>query len=127
MATSDRTLIIEGNRLTLLPDGPQRLRVLIDLIDGARASVRMLYYIYTADRSGAAVRSALIRALDRGVAVSLLIDGFGSSRTNEGYFRDLADKGATFCRFNPSYGRRYLLRNHQKLTLADGTRILIGG
>ncbi|HEX6660976.1 MAG TPA: phosphatidylserine/phosphatidylglycerophosphate/cardiolipin synthase family protein [Sphingomicrobium sp.] len=127
MATGDRTLTIEGNRLTLLPDGPQRLKVLIDLIDGAVKSIRMLYYIYTADHSGAAVRSALIRALDHGVAVSLLIDGFGSSRTNEGYFRELADKGAAFCRFNPSYGRRYLLRNHQKLTLADGTRILIGG
>lgn len=127
MATSDRTLTIDGNRLTLLPDGPQRWKALIELIDGARTSVRMLYYIYTADRSGAAVRSALGRALERGVAVSLLIDGFGSSDTHEGYFRELVDKGATFCRFNPSYGRRYLLRNHQKLTLTDDERILIGG
>jgi cardiolipin synthase A/B len=131
MATGDRTLTIDGNRLTLLPDGPQRLRALMELIDGAETSVRMLYYIYTADRSGAQVRSALVRALERGVAVSLLIDGFGSSRTNEGYFRELADRGAAFCRFNPSYGRRYLLRNHQKLTLIDGEgdspRILIGG
>ena len=131
MATGDRTLSIDGNRLTLLPDGPQRLKTLIDLIDGAGTSLRLLYYIYTADRSGAAVRSALTRALDRGVAVSLLIDGFGSNHTHENYFRELHDQGATFCRFNPSYGRRYLLRNHQKLTLADGetdaARILIGG
>ncbi len=131
MTTSDRTLTIDGNRLTLLPDGQQRWKALIELIDGARTSVRMVYYIYTADRSGAAVRSALSKALDRGVVVSLLIDGFGSSDTHEGYFRELVDKGATFCRFNPSYGRRYLLRNHQKLTLADGEtdspRILIGG
>ena len=127
MTTSDRTLLVDGNRLTLLPDGPQRLEALIELIDSARRSLRLLYYIYTADHSGAAVRSALGRALDRGVAVSLLIDGFGSNRTGEGYFRELVDNGATFCRFNPSYGRQYLLRNHQKLTLADDERILIGG
>ena len=131
MARGERELIIDGNRLTLLPDGPQRFQALIRLIDEAKTSLRLLYYIYSADRSGAQVRSALFRALDRGVAVSLLIDGFGSSDTRETYFRELVQRGATFCRFNPSYGRRYLLRNHQKLALADGetdhSRILIGG
>lgn len=131
MAAGDRTLSVDGNRLTLLPEGPQRFEALMGLIDGAKTSLRLLYYIYTADRSGAAVRSALLRALDRGVTVALLIDGFGSSRTNEVYFRELVAKGAQVCRFNPSVGRSYLLRNHQKMALADGesgeARILIGG
>ena len=131
MARADRTLSVDGNRLVLLPDGPQRFQALMELIEGATTSLRLLYYIYNADRTGAAVRSALLRAIDRGVAVSLLIDGFGSSRTSEHYFHELVRKGAKFCRFNPSYGRRYLLRNHQKLALADGetgrARILIGG
>ena len=131
MAEGDRTLSIDGNRLTLLPEGPQRFAALIELIDGAATSLRLLYYVYTADRSGAAVRSALVRAIERGVSVSLLIDGFGSNRTNEQYFRELIEAGARVCRFNPSLGRSYLLRNHQKLTLADGetdrSRILIGG
>ncbi len=63
--------------------------------------------------------------------VSLLIDGFGSSATPENYFADLREAGANFCRFNPAFGRRYLLRNHQKLALADGetddSRVMIGG
>jgi cardiolipin synthase len=29
--------------------------------------------------------------------------------------------------FNPTYGRRYLLRNHQKLAIADGKVAIIGG
>ena len=127
----ERTITIEGNRLTPIIEGPEILETLLDLIDGAKCSVRLLYYIYTADRTGAAVRDALLRAIDRGVQVSLLIDGFGSNRTPESYFRELHERGARFCRFNPSYGRRYLLRNHQKLTLADAEtdarRILIGG
>ena len=131
MATGERSISVDGNRLTFLPEGAQRWAALIALIDGAKTSLRLLYYIYTADRSGAAVRSALLRAMDRGVSVALLIDGFGSSDTHANYFRELHERGARFCRFNPSFGRSYLLRNHQKLALADGEtdqpRILIGG
>jgi cardiolipin synthase len=29
--------------------------------------------------------------------------------------------------FNPSYGRRYLMRNHQKLVVIDGETVIIGG
>jgi cardiolipin synthase len=126
-----RTITIDGNRLTPIIEGPDILAALMKLINGAKRSLRLLYYIYTADRTGALVRDALVRAIDRGVEVSLLIDGFGSSRTHESYFRELHERGARFCRFNPSYGRQYLLRNHQKLALADGeteaSRILIGG
>lgn len=124
-------MTVDGNRLTLLPDGPMRLDALIELIDGARHSVRLLYYMFLSDTSGERVKQALLQALQRGVAVSLLIDGFGSSATPDDYFADLSRSGAKFCRFNPSYGRRYLLRNHQKLALADGDskhgRAIIGG
>ena len=129
--TADRAQLVDGNRLTFLPEGAERLERLLALIDGAQQSLRLLYYIYTNDRSGDLVRAALFKAMDRGVKVSLLIDGFGSSQTPETYFLELHERGATFCRFNPSYGRRYLLRNHQKLALADSEtddcRILIGG
>ena len=122
-----RTIDVDGNRLLLIPDGPERLAALLALIDGARTSLRILYYIFSADASGTAVRDALMRAAARGVKVALLIDGFGSSATPDDYFTELGNAGAQFCRFNPSYGRRYLLRNHQKLAMADDARVLIGG
>jgi len=118
---------ISGNRLTLLPEGPQRLEALIDLIDGATESLRLLYYIWCDDPVGRRVRDALVRAQDRGVQVSLLIDDFGASGAPAGFFQPLIDAGARFCRFVPRWGRRYLLRNHQKLALADGARTIIGG
>ena len=130
-AAQTRTLTVDGNRLAFVTEGPALLQLLLSLIAEARTSIRLLYYTYTGDKSGAQVRDALYAALDRGVAVSLLIDGFGSGHTNENYFKELSGRGARFCRFNPSYGRRYVLRNHQKLALADGEtdhpRILIGG
>ncbi|TVV71175.1 phospholipase D-like domain-containing protein [Sphingomonas solaris] len=117
---------VEGNRLSLLVEGPDRLAALLALIDGARTSLRLLFYIYAEDDAGTRVRDALDRAVKRGVAVSLIIDAFGSD-ADDAFFAALAADGATVCRFHPRFGRRYLLRNHQKLALADEARIIIGG
>ena len=119
-------VLVDGNRLTLITEGPERLAALLGLIDGAKRSLRLLYYIYRGDRSGGLVRDALDRALDRGVAVALLVDGFGFAAPDK-YFHALVAKGMRFCRFHPTLGRRYLIRNHQKLALADEERVLIGG
>jgi cardiolipin synthase len=120
------SLRVAGNRLTLLPDGPERLAALLELIDTAEESLRFLYYMFVDDSSGTRVRDALIAAAGRGVKVSLLVDGFGST-ASAAFFRPLEEAGIAFCRFSPNYGRRYLLRNHQKLALADGRRVIIGG
>ena len=122
-----RPMTVGGNRLTLLPDGPERLEALIALIDGARESLRVLYYIWADDAAGRRVRDALIAAARRGVRVSLLVDGFGASDQPAGFFQPLIDAEARFCRFVPRWGRRYLLRNHQKLALADGDKAIVGG
>lgn len=123
---SDRSVEVDGNRLTLLIDGPERLDALLKLIDGAERSVRLLYYIYRDDRSGELIYAAIARALDRGVAVSLLIDGFGAYVHDE-YFARLVVRGLSYCRFHPSLGRRYLIRCHQKMALADERIVIIGG
>jgi cardiolipin synthase len=123
---SANTVDVDGNRLTLLTEGPERLEALIALIDGARKNVRLLYYRYRDDLAGEAVYAAMSRAIDRGVSVSLLIDSFGAHVPDE-YFTLLLDKGLNYCRFHPTLGRRYLIRCHQKLALADDQRVLIGG
>ena len=117
---------VAGNRLTLLADGSERLHALIELIESARESLRILYYIILDDETGRRIRDALIAAAARGVKTSLLVDGFGAT-SSAAFFAPLTESGIAFCRFSPKYGRRYLLRNHQKLALADGRRVLIGG
>ena len=117
---------VAGNRLTLLSQGRQAFDALIALIDGAKTSLRLLYYIYSEDEAGNRVRAALLAAAARGVRVSLIIDGFGSS-SKSAFFMPLEAAGADVCRFIPRFGRRYLLRNHQKLALADEARVIIGG
>jgi len=58
--------------------------------------------------------------------VKLLIDGFGSSATPQ-FFTELDEAGGDYCVFNAVYGRRYLLRNHQKLVVVDDAIAIVGG
>jgi cardiolipin synthase len=128
MQFTQPSFTVEGNRLTLLPDGPERFEALLDLIRRAERTLRVLYYIYVDDDAGAAVRQALIDAAARGVKVSLIVDGLGSEHAQSHRFFDpLHEAGVDVCRFVPRWGRRYLLRNHQKLALADESRVIIGG
>lgn len=128
---ASRLVTVDGNRLLLLPDGPDRLEAVLDLIGNAKTSLRLLYYMFAGDFSGKRVREALMAARQRGVAVSVLVDDFGSSMTPDEFFAGLRDAGASVCRFHPDWGRRYLLRNHQKMLLVDGEtedcRVLVGG
>ena len=129
---SEPSFTVDGNRLTLLTEGATRWAALIATVEGARTSLRALYYIYADDAAGRAFGDALIAAAGRGVRVTLIVDGFGSEEAERHVaFARLREAGITVCVFSPRLGRRYLLRNHQKLLLADGetgrARIMIGG
>ena len=102
----DVAATVDGNRLTLLPDGPERLAALIALIEEAQESLRFLYYMFLDDESGGRVRDALLAAAERGVQVSLLVDGFGSDAAKAAFFQPLIDGDVDFCRFSARYGRR---------------------
>lgn len=122
------TFEVEGNRLRLVVSGSERLDALVAMIDGATESLRALYYIYTDDAAGRRIHAALLAAAARGVKTSLIIDGLGSDSVRQAaFFAPLEAAGIDVCAFHPRWGRRYLLRNHQKLVLADGGRALIGG
>ena len=124
--TAPITAEIAGNRLQLVESGVERFEMLLSLIAGAQKSIKMLMYMFNPDKDGDAVRNALTEAAQRGVRVKLLIDGFGSAATPK-FFTDLGEAGGEHCVFNPSWGRRYLLRNHQKLIVIDEETVLIGG
>lgn len=118
---------VAGNRLDVLESGTERLEALLDMIQGARSSLRLVFYIFADDEAGRAVRDALAQAAHRGVVVRLLLDGYGTSAVAPDFFQPIADEGGAFCLFEPSYGRRYLIRNHQKLVIADERVAIIGG
>ena len=117
---------VAGNRLEIIETGDARLRAVLDLISGATTSLNVLMYMFNADEAGDAVRNALDAAACRGVGVKLLIDGFGSTAPHP-FLDVLKRSGGDYCVFNPTYGRRYLVRNHQKIIVADERIAIIGG
>ena len=118
---------VDGHALRIAVSGGERLALLMNLIAGARTSLRIFFYIFGDDAVAAQIRAALIDARMRGVKVWLLVDGFGCAEWPQDVFKPLMEAGVVFARFNPSWGRGYLLRNHQKIVIADETRAIIGG
>ncbi|MEJ7935679.1 phosphatidylserine/phosphatidylglycerophosphate/cardiolipin synthase family protein [Sphingobium sp. AN558] len=124
---SEIAVTLDGNRLRVIESGAGLREALIALIDGAQASVKLLYYIFADDESGRLVLERLVAARARGVAVTLMVDAFGSDRTPPGFFEPLVGAGGHFGRFGTRRSTRYLIRNHQKMAIADDERLLIGG
>jgi len=118
---------VGDDAFTVHPSGPERLAALLDLIAGARETLDLTFYIFEADAVGTRVRDALIAAAGRGVRVRLIVDGFGSSDAHDDFFAQFDEAGVDFCRFSARWSVRYLIRNHQKIVIADGRRAMIGG
>lgn len=118
---------VAGNRLVLIDGGRARLDTMLSLIAGATKSIRMLFYMFLDDESGEKVMQALVTAAKRGVHVQLMVDSFGSSKTPDDYFEPICEAGGEYIIFNPRIGRRYLIRNHQKLVVFDDEVAIVGG
>ena len=124
---SDFSVHVANNHIEVIGDGPDRLARLIEMIDAANVSVRIMFYIFADDRSGLAVRDALTRAAHRGVRVVAMLDSFGSSATPDDFFVALRTAGASVRWFGTRWTPRYLIRNHQKLVIVDDRLAMAGG
>ena len=67
-----------GNQLTLLQNGVEFFPALEAAIDQAQHQVFLESYIYAHDDAGQRIAGALMRAVQRGVATHLVIDGYGA-------------------------------------------------
>ena len=116
----------QGLKLHFCASGEDRLKLLLDTIAGAQTSLKLFFYIFATDACAVMVRDALTEAARRGVAVTLILDDFGSLA--DSYFlASLIQAGGKVQRFGARWGTRYLIRNHQKLLIVDDTAAIIGG
>ncbi|WP_183030019.1 phospholipase D-like domain-containing protein [Altericroceibacterium spongiae] len=120
------SMTVQGLDLTFHPQGLARFKALIDLIDSARETLRLCFYIYAPDQVGSHVRQALEAAVNRGVRVLLIVDSFGAE-VNREFFANFCAAGGEFREFGSNWGRQYLIRNHQKIVIADEERAMLGG
>lgn len=113
-------------KLELLKTGAEGFERLKSLIEGAQETLRLYYYTFAGDECGQQVLDRLVDAQNRGVDVHLIVDDFGSLETQDEFFQPLRDAGGHFCEFQPNLAQAYLLRNHQKIAIADAVRGIVG-
>ncbi len=123
---------VGGNRITLLKNGGEFFPALQAAIDGAELDVRIETYIFHDDDSGRAIAAALTAAVRRGVAVYLLVDGFGSRETPAHFFAEMAAAGVMLQVYRPdprlrTFRKSQLRRVHRKIALVDGRIGFVGG
>ena len=115
-----------GLSFTFYPDGADRKAAMLEIIANAQESLKLAFYIFARKGVGEEVRDALVAAAQRGVDVTLIVDGFGAEVDDE-FFAELTAAGGTFLCFLPKWSRRALIRNHQKILIADDVIAMMGG
>lgn len=132
----------QGSAFRLLESGGAALAARLALIEGARHSLDVQYYIFRADTSGKLLVDALLRAAGRGVRVRLLLDDMYGGENEAAIIGLDAHENVEIRLFNPFHMRgdvplgralEYLAegsrgrRMHNKLFLADGHFGITGG
>lgn len=128
-------------------DGKCFFSQMIEDISHAKSSITMEYYIFNNDDLGKLIVENLLKAIDRGVKIKILIDGAGTIY-HKNLFGELEKKGAEIRIFHPFPWRilefskekihklvllrfLYLLlninsRNHRKICLIDNKISYVG-
>ncbi|MBV8464721.1 MAG: cardiolipin synthase ClsB [Burkholderiales bacterium] len=121
-----------GNRLTLLRSGAEYFPAMLRAIDEAQRELFLESYLFRNDATGRRVAAALARAARRGVAVQVLLDGFGAGDLAAQQRRAMERAGVRLLFFRPDsfrlhFKRERLRRLHRKLVVVDGNVGFVGG
>ncbi|HEX7953066.1 MAG TPA: phospholipase D-like domain-containing protein [Burkholderiales bacterium] len=126
-----RAPLTPGNAVQMLVNGDEAYPAMLAAIDAAHGSVALATYIFNRGQVADQFTAALERAVRRGVAVRVLIDGVGARYSHPPIERTLREHGVTVARFLPPsmpWRHPYFnLRNHRKLMVVDGTVGFCGG
>ena len=119
-----------GNSVDLLVDGEQYFPAMLNAIRRASTSVALEMYLF---ESGAVANQfivALCDAVDRGVEVRLLLDGFGSMKLLESDRRRIVEAGIKLKFYNPLRFEKLhknIARDHRKILIVDDEIAFVGG
>jgi len=120
----------QGNRVTLLRNGPDTYGEWLAEIAGARKWVHLENYIFRGDAIGRHFADALSSKAREGVPVRVLYDWYGSKATPATHWRDLRAAGVEVRAFNPFAVQAPLevfCRDHRKSLGVDGRYGSVGG
>jgi len=121
----------DGNRIVLLASAQQYFPRLHAAIAGAARSIWLETYILADDATGRALLEALRAAARRGVAVRVLVDGFGGGEFARRLAQEFPALGAQLRIYRPERWwrpeRRLFRRLHRKIAVVDDRIAFVGG
>lgn len=124
---------VGDNRVDLLQGGDELFPRMRQAIAAAQTEIWLATYIFNDDTAALAIADALAQAARRGVAVQVVVDGFGSFGSLAAVRGRLEGSGARLEVFRP-LDRWYawlqpgqLRRLHQKLCVCDAAVAFVGG
>jgi len=133
----------EQSGFRLLADGTNALMSRVALIDEAKHSIDLQYYIFANDATGRLVAQHLLAAADRGVRVRMLIDGIDVRHEIDMFDALNASPNMQVRLFNPFHARKPSLlskairllfslsrlnhRMHNKSFIVDNNVAIVGG
>ena len=123
-----------GNAVVLLQDGKQTFPAMFAAMAQARDSINLEYYIFqNIHVAGDTLGDLLARKLHDGVAVNIIMDGFGSRNTDPRFIDALKQAGARVLVYHPLTPAAMLHlenpndRDHRKIMVVDGRIAFVGG
>jgi cardiolipin synthase len=122
-----------GNKIEPLVNGDTAFPAMLAAIEAAKKSITLSSYIFDNDASGKKFVAALARAVQRGVAVRVLVDSAGSRYSWPPITCKLRHAKIPFAKFLPASlftpwrVATINLRNHRKSLVVDGVLAFTGG
>ncbi len=118
------------NRATLLFDGVNSFAERKKLIEGAKDSIHLQTFIFTADDTGWELARSLAKKAQEGVDVRVIYDGVGSNRAEgSGIFEFMRKNGVEVKEYGDPLRQFWDLNNrwHEKHLIVDGKASIEGG
>lgn len=121
----------EPHQLMHFDQGAASFHRRLQLIESAKKSIELEFFIYDVDEASRLLTQALVKKAKEGVAVRILVD-FSAPvfQLKPVYARFLADSGVKVRYYNTSSAYRVVSiqhRSHRKLLIIDGATVLTGG
>lgn len=121
----------DGNDIRLLETGEAAFQALLEIIDGAQATLDVSTLILAGDEVGQVVIERLAARAQAGVRVRVLVDALFRLRSTGGRLAKLTRAGGQLAWFMPvvhvPFRGHANLRLHRKMVIADGRTALVGG
>ncbi|TDU31141.1 cardiolipin synthase [Panacagrimonas perspica] len=129
-----RQPLMDGNRVTLLQNGPATYAAMLDAIERARSHVNLETYIFDDGVVGRHFSSVLQSVARAGVRVTLIYDSIGTLGVPGSFFDALRSAGVRLLEFHPINPAaknprlwRINNRDHRKMLIVDGRIAFVGG